>query len=309
MSPSKEAGDAASGQGSNETPATIKPTGTTTFRADAPVFKPASPPKRNPWTNFAPRTITQISSELPSEALPSPRPQDEHDARVNKRSSTSEDARSDSHRRGPRRGSIGSKSEEYPPVSRFDWAKDTLEYPSKAASASSADECYHQEGVTHTPKSTNCWFSSSNPFAKRTKVKATLEPTKIRLPDSPLPSVLETDRVINRPESDIISIKPKRTAPGSPLKKEICVAEAGLDESERPGSPPTSESPSKKSREEESAKPSRPPSRDSVHSLTSADTARRTARSASTSSEDSRRRMAATAAATAAAAAADSETR
>lgn len=281
---------------SGQKSARTKPTWPTTLKADALTFKPASPPKSNPWTNFASKTTSELpSSDPPLSDPPLPsQAKSEEDLQLVKSSPKSEAAKSEvsGHRR--RSGSIGSKVKTSRPASRLSWAEETFEQEPLADAASvSGEDDRHKGDAARTTSSSNPWFASSHPFLRKPKAKS--EPPDLYSSDLPLRPISEAEGVVNQPEIGISSNNSKSTVLGSPLKNELSMVDEGVElEQIQNVDSVASESSSKDGKP---AKASRPPSRDSAHSLTSADTARRTARSVSTSSEDSRRRIAATASA------------
>lgn len=286
MSSSIDGRRTSSGHGSAQRPVNTKMTWPTTLRVDAPTFKPASPPKSNPWTNFGtkplsqPLTQKQLISDPP---LPSQARNEEEDQL------DSEAARSDASGRSRRSSSTGSKHKLSSPVSRSSWADESTKPGPKGVLV---DGYNHKENIYRTMSSTNPWFSSNNPFARKTKANS--EPPELYSSDPPLPPISETDSTFKKVDSLTSSNTSRSTVLGSSFKNEISVADQdrGIEQTEQAEPLISSEAPSRPSKPEKPSQASRPPSRESTHSLTSADTTRRTARSASTSSEDSRRAMA-----------------
>lgn len=289
-----------SGQGSASKTLKNMSNGPATLRVDAPTFKPASPPRTNPWTNFAPRSS---SEPLLSDASDPPLPSQVKDGRNDENAEEISGPRLDaelvpelgSANRGVSTQSPKHESTELAhgmstPLGSSSWADEIME-PQPQVYSDNKDS--HNEVPGRATSSTNPWFSSNNPFLR--KVKARSDPLEAHSSDPPLPPISETQSTADRPEKGPPSSTSKSTVIGSPLKNEVSVAEdETVPEQSMQAVPPVAgetEIPQVAS----PTKNSRPSSRDSTHSLTSADTARRTARSISTGSEDSRRALVAAA--------------
>lgn len=272
-----------SGQGCTQKPANTKLIWPTTLRVDAPIFKPASPPKSNPWINFASKSKSESTPEqsLSDPPLPSQVRNEEEDQLAHGT------GRLDAPGRSRRRDSTGSKLKLFSPASRSSWADETT----RDGPVHSDNGHITEEAI----RATNPWFSSSNPFTRRTKANS--EPAELCSLDPPLPPISESGSPSGKPDNEVPSKKSKSTVLGSLLRHETSLA--GENEktvqAERIDWPAPNEARSRTPRTEKPRKASRPPSRDSTHSLSSAGTALRTVRSASSSSEDSRRAAAAAA--------------
>lgn len=284
-------GQASDKKHSGRRPASFKGISTIS-RFDAPGYTPASPPKSNPWNRLTSKSpsgpaspgVSTDDPPLPSQA------QSQKVESATKSSVSSKNRSSEGLPSVPVGGDLGPDPKAPISSSQLSTGHHTACSDNNSISSTNGGS----KSAENTASNLNPWFSNSNPFSRKTKSElGSPEPSSADLFLPPIPETASqsNDSGSNRPTNGTPSNVSESTVLNSPLGNEASLAaeDAVIDHSQEEEPPPPNDEPTEETAVANAEKDPRPPSRDSVHSLTSADTARQTARSASFSSEDSRK--------------------
>lgn len=264
----------------------------TSSRFDAPEFTPALPPKSNPWN----RPPSKLPSGPASPGVsindpPLPSQAQSEKAESAARSSNSSGIRNNESSPSVPVGGYHGPDSKAPTSSS---QQSTTHHTTCSDNNTTSSENDGSKSTEQIASDSNPWFSSSNPFSGKTKSElGSPEPslTDLSLPPIPETASQSNDSGSNQPTNRTPSNVSESTILNSPVENEDSLAaeDAVTNRCQEEEPLPPKENQTEETTVANAEKDPRPPSRESVHSLTSADTARQTARSASFSSEDSRK--------------------